>query len=95
MLCGGAAKSCLPWVLRFEVFHFPIRTYRQFENKVAKGGAAYARNTELPVQVGGTWRIFTRFFKRANWRPIIERRLPTIQQLPKDSAMGASWSTIV
>ena len=38
------------------ILHFPIRTYRQFANKIAKGGAAYARNTELPLETGATWR---------------------------------------
>src|SRR5213595_2731300 len=29
-----------------EILHFPMRSYAQFENKIAKGGAAYARNRE-------------------------------------------------
>lgn len=40
----------------FEIFHFPIRTYARFENKIAKGGAAYGRNKVLPTTVGSTWR---------------------------------------
>jgi hypothetical protein len=39
-----------------EILHFPIRSYAQIENKIAKGGAAYARNRELSVDVGITWR---------------------------------------
>jgi hypothetical protein len=39
-----------------EIFHFPLRTYVQFENKIVKGGAAYERNAILPTEVGGTWR---------------------------------------
>ena len=39
-----------------EILHFPIRTEAQFANKIAKGGAAYARNTELPPEVGHQWR---------------------------------------
>jgi hypothetical protein len=38
------------------IFHFPVRSYRQFANKIALGGAAYARNSTLPSDVGGTWR---------------------------------------
>jgi len=34
------------------IFHFPMRSYRQFANKIALGGAAYARNTELPLSIG-------------------------------------------
>jgi hypothetical protein len=39
-----------------EIFHFPMRTYEQFENKIVKGGRAYARNRELPHSTGRTWR---------------------------------------
>lgn len=39
-----------------EIFHFPLRTYAQFENKIRLGGAAYERNTELPPGIGRTWR---------------------------------------
>ncbi len=38
------------------IFHFPIRTYKQFENKIKKGGEAYKNNTELPKNYGCTWR---------------------------------------
>jgi glycosyltransferase involved in cell wall biosynthesis len=39
-----------------EILHFPMRSYAQFENKIVKGGAAYARNTQLPEKTGRTWR---------------------------------------
>jgi hypothetical protein len=39
-----------------EILHFPMRTYGQFENKIVKGGRAYARNRELPHSTGRTWR---------------------------------------
>ena len=39
-----------------DIFHFPIRSYTQLENKVVKGGAAYERNRELPSTIGATWR---------------------------------------
>jgi len=38
------------------IFHFPLRSYQQLENKIAKGGAAYQRNTSLHPEMGGTWR---------------------------------------
>ena len=38
------------------IFHFPMRSYRQFANKIALGGAAYARNTDLHPDIGYTWR---------------------------------------
>jgi glycosyltransferase involved in cell wall biosynthesis len=39
-----------------DILHFPMRSYAQFENKIVKGGAAYARNKELPEKTGRTWR---------------------------------------
>jgi hypothetical protein len=39
-----------------DILHFPVRSHGQIVNKIAKGGAAYARNTTLPPEVGSTWR---------------------------------------
>jgi hypothetical protein len=39
-----------------EILHFPIRSEAQFANKIAKGGAAYERNREVPEQYGRRWR---------------------------------------
>ena len=39
-----------------EILHFPVRSRRRFENKIVLGGAAYARNTELPEEAGKIWR---------------------------------------
>jgi len=41
---------------RLTIYHYPIRTYAQFEAKVIQGGRAYARNTEFDPSVGGHWR---------------------------------------
>ena len=38
------------------IFHYPMRTYEQFENKIVLGGRAYERNADLPEKVGSTWR---------------------------------------
>jgi hypothetical protein len=46
------------------IFHFPLRTYKQFENKIINGGRAYGRNTELPPSVGNTWRQLYRLYER-------------------------------
>lgn len=39
-----------------EILHFPIRTEAQFANKIAKGGAAYERNADVPERYGRRWR---------------------------------------
>src|SRR5215208_4874338 len=47
-----------------EIFHFPMRSYAQFENKIVKGGQAYARNRELPEKIGRTWRRLYEVYRR-------------------------------
>ena len=37
---------------RIQVFHYPIRSYAEFENSILLGGAAYRRNAELPETTG-------------------------------------------
>ena len=38
------------------ILHFPYRRFEQYQSKIGLGGAAYARNTELDLSVGFTWR---------------------------------------
>ena len=38
------------------ISHFPVRGFAAMERKIALGGAAYARNTELAPSIGETWR---------------------------------------
>jgi hypothetical protein len=46
------------------ILHFPIRTYRQFANKISLGGAAYGRNNELDITTGDTWRNLYQRWRR-------------------------------
>lgn len=48
---GGVADD-----VPIEILHFPIRTEAQFANKIAKGGAAYERNADVPERYGRRWR---------------------------------------
>ena len=47
-----------------EIMHFPMRSYRQFENKIALGGAAYERNKELPKTMAMGWRRLYEDYKQ-------------------------------
>jgi hypothetical protein len=38
------------------ILHYPYRSFRSYQRKITLGGAAYARNTNLPPSVGATWR---------------------------------------
>ena len=51
-----------------EILHFPMRTYAQFENKIVKGGRAYARNRELPHRTGRTWRRLYELWEQGELR---------------------------
>lgn len=55
------------------IFHFPIRTYAQFERKIALGGAAYARNTTLASSVGATWRALYQQYTEGGLRQFFEQ----------------------
>lgn len=39
-----------------EIFHFPMRSLRQFTNKIIAGGLAYQRSPALDPGIGRTWR---------------------------------------
>jgi glycosyltransferase involved in cell wall biosynthesis len=49
-----------------DILHFPMRSYAQFENKIVKGGQAYARNRELPERIGRTWRRLYEVWERGD-----------------------------
>jgi glycosyltransferase involved in cell wall biosynthesis len=51
---AGSAVSATPAPIT--VLHFPVRSRAQFFNKIVAGGAAYARNRDLPPGIGATWR---------------------------------------
>ena len=39
-----------------DVLHVPLRSWPQFERKIANGGSSYAANTELAPEIGWHWR---------------------------------------
>jgi len=49
-------KRITPIELPITIYHFPLRSYSQFKNKIKLGGAAYERNTHLDKNIGSTWR---------------------------------------
>jgi len=58
-----------------EILHYPMRTYAQFENKIVKGGRAYARNRELPDRTGRTWRRLYERWEAGELRDYYEGQL--------------------
>ncbi|MEI8227704.1 MAG: glycosyltransferase family 2 protein [Planctomycetota bacterium] len=47
-----------------EILHFPMRSLKQFENKIALGGRAYEMSPELGAGTGSTWRSLFTTLKR-------------------------------
>ncbi|MCG6862839.1 MAG: glycosyltransferase family 2 protein [Chromatiaceae bacterium] len=86
---GGQEINVMP--SQIQIFHFPLRSYRQFENKVVKGGQAYQNNTELPKEIGWTWRRLFALYQ--------EGKLPSYysQQIYGDDAIenGIADGTLV
>jgi hypothetical protein len=58
------------------IFHAPVRSWPQLDNKVAKGGAAYARNLELPESVGDAWRELHDLRTRGELRRWYDEQVP-------------------
>jgi len=70
------------------IFHFPIRTYPQFERKIELGGAAYARNRHLDPSVGATWRILYEKYRAGQLREIYEQALVTPEDIDQGLQSG-------
>ena len=69
------------------IFHFPLRTYAQFANKIQKGGAAYVRNTQLAQGVGITWRkLYDKFQEGTLREHVLKNQMPTAQQIQQGLA---------
>lgn len=84
---GGAALAALSCDA-IEIAHYPVRDYPSFENKIAKGGAAYARNTELDGNVGGTWRHLYALWQAGRLRAWYDQQILTPDRIAADVAAG-------
>lgn len=49
----------------FAIYHFPVRSARQFRRKVEAGGRAYARNETLSERTGWHWRRWYRLLQES------------------------------
>jgi hypothetical protein len=41
---------------RITIFHYPIRSFERFRDKIRLGGAAFQRNKQLTADIGHVWR---------------------------------------
>lgn len=70
------------------IFHFPVRSYAQFENKIRLGGAAYARNTILNKAIGNAWRHLYDEYKAGRLQDFYREMIPTQESLSVRIASG-------
>jgi hypothetical protein len=70
------------------VYHYPVRSVEQFIRKIANGGAAYARNATLPVNVGWHWRRWYRMLCEGGAGLPLRDALPSERRLQEDLREG-------
>ena len=70
------------------ILHFPIRSYRQFANKIALGGAAYERNTELDPRVGVTWRELYKIWKKGELEAYYQKLMLSEAEIERGETEG-------
>lgn len=70
------------------IFHFPLRRYEQFENKIRLGGAAYGRNNVLPMQAGSAWRALYREWQAGRLPAHFKSQTPSAEALAQGLATG-------
>ncbi|MFC1689242.1 glycosyltransferase family 2 protein [Pseudomonadota bacterium] len=72
-----------------EILHFPIRGYKQIENKIALGGTAYARNRELPESDGRTWRkLYEDYQTQGSLKQYFEAQYHDVHRLEERTNAG-------
>ena len=71
------------------ILHFPVRSRRQFERKIANGGAAYERNTSVPKTMGRGWRrLYQRLRKEGSLQGYLEEYGLTREQIREGLRTG-------
>lgn len=73
------------------IFHFPLRTYNQFEKKIVNGGRAYRRNTELRPSAGRVWKQLYRLHEQGKLPDYYARQ----QRSPAAIAKGLEAGELV
>jgi len=72
-----------------DIFHFPLRSYKQFTNKIIKGGQAYERNTSHNANVGSTWRKLYKEYQRNGLVDFYRKQSASMQQVQQGLRAGS------
>lgn len=70
------------------IYHAPIRTRAQFETKARDGGAALARNTDLPISAGWHLRRWDWQLRNLGFAAAIGDAIPSMTRLEQDEKAG-------
>jgi hypothetical protein len=71
-----------------QIFHYPLRSYKQFENKIVKGGAAYEANTELAYAAGYSWRELYKLWQAGELPSYFRERILSPEQIEEQLQNG-------
>nr|NQU91219.1 glycosyltransferase family 2 protein [Bacteroidota bacterium] len=71
-----------------EIFHFPMRSYAQFENKIKLGGAAYERNMKVNPKAGGGWRWLYERYKEGTLPQYYASKIITPDEVERMLSLG-------
>jgi len=78
----------IPWQ-SLEILHFPVRSYRQFEQKIHDGATALERNSRVDANVGLTWRnIYNNHFKKGTLPAYYDSLRPDSEALAEQLSNG-------
>lgn len=79
-----------PWRAASTTFirHYPVRSADQFRRKILQGGAAYARNADLPSGMGWHWRRWYRMLQQGQDREVFAEMLPDSGMLAQGLKTG-------
>ena len=84
-LAGEAVPSAAAPIT---ILHFPVRSRAQFLNKIVKGGAAYARNTDLDPATGKTWRHLYQLYLDGKFDAAYAKEVVADDQIASGVATG-------
>lgn len=71
-----------------DIYHFPVRSARQFHQKVMQGGSAVARNPDLSKNTSWHWRRWHKKFMEGHGDDALRDALPTADRLRADIEEG-------
>ena len=77
------------------IYHFPVRSYHHFQQKVINGGSSYERNLRLGKSVGFHWRRWFNSYKKGNLYQEYEQLILHDERVEKLDAVSVSSNTSV